>query len=166
MSYVKPKFSILENIRWPELKIFLAEIFMMKPRFVVFRQRRYLLQKISSKNIAGAKSYGLWLFWTNNFWNFQSHWSSNPIFDKIHVSILPKNIFFGKYGRFCTKPIFFMLKHSRITEKQPLVRVVTVGDFPCAYNSWSSLRNFENSQKIFFRKKKVRKNIFWKNIFQ
>ena len=38
---------------------FPAEIFMMKPGFVVFRQRRYFLQKISSKNIAGAKSYGL-----------------------------------------------------------------------------------------------------------
>jgi len=37
-----------------------AEIFMMKPGFVVFRQRRYFLQKISSENIAGAKSYGDW----------------------------------------------------------------------------------------------------------
>ena len=62
VSYVKPKFQILETIRWPDLKIFLAEIFMMKPRFVVFRQRRYILQKISSKNIAGEKSYDLQLF--------------------------------------------------------------------------------------------------------
>ena len=56
---VKPKFQNLENIRWPDLKIFLAEIFMIKPRFVVFRQRRYFLQKISSKNIAGEKNYDL-----------------------------------------------------------------------------------------------------------
>ena len=37
--------------------LFPAEIFMVKPGFVVFRQRRYFLQKISSKNIAGANNY-------------------------------------------------------------------------------------------------------------
>ena len=35
---------------------------MMKPRFVVFRQRRYGFKKISMKNISGEKSYDLQLF--------------------------------------------------------------------------------------------------------
>ena len=34
---------------------------MMKPRFVRFRMSRYFLQKNSSKNIAGDKSYDLQL---------------------------------------------------------------------------------------------------------
>ena len=54
----KIRISNFENIRY--LKIFWVEIFMMNLRFVVFMQSRYFLQKKSSKNIAGAKSYASW----------------------------------------------------------------------------------------------------------
>ena len=58
---------------------------MMKPRFVVFRQRRYGFKKISMKNISGEKSYDLQLFdyfsTFSKFENFQIFSFGNSAYD-------------------------------------------------------------------------------------